>query len=86
MKTKLISSIAIVLISMAIVSFLNGNDSSELSDVQLSNIEALSGDGEGSDESNYGPAKEVKCVNGKQHKKICMCEPGYPPCTETDCY
>ncbi|MDE6143301.1 MAG: hypothetical protein K2F94_04415 [Muribaculaceae bacterium] len=34
---------------------------------------------------NAGPGKEVKCAGGL-HKKICMCQPGYPGCTESDCY
>lgn len=54
----------------------------EKSDLVLANIEALAGYESG---KNYGPADEVRCAGG-QHKKICLCKPGYPECTETDCY
>ena len=53
-----------------------------VSDLALSNAEALD---TGEESSNYGPADQVKCVGGL-HKKICLCKPGYPACTETKCY
>lgn len=53
-----------------------------VSDLALSNAEALATVEES---SNYGPADQVKCAGGL-HKKICLCKPGYPACTETKCY
>ena len=53
-----------------------------VSDLALSNAEALA---TGEESSNYGPADQVKCAGGL-HKKICLCKPGYPACTETKCY
>lgn len=55
----------------------------EKSDIVMANIEALASNESGA--KNYGPADEVRCVGGR-HKKICLCKPGYPECTETDCY
>lgn len=53
-----------------------------VSDLALSNAEALA---TGEESSNYGPGDQVKCAGGL-HKKICLCKPGYPACTETKCY
>ena len=53
-----------------------------VSDLALSNAEALA---TGEESSNYGPADQVICAGGL-HKKICLCKPGYPACTETKCY
>ena len=53
-----------------------------VADLALSNAEALA---TGEESSNYGPADQVKCAGGL-HKKICLCKPGYPACTETKCY
>ena len=53
-----------------------------VSDLALSNAEALA---TGEESSNYSPADEVKCAGGL-HKKICLRKPGYPACTETKCY
>lgn len=50
-------------------------------DLALSNAKAL----DTGEKSSNGPADEVKCAGGL-HKKICLCKPGYPACTETKCY
>ena len=52
-----------------------------VSDLALSNAKAL----DTGEKSSNGPADEVKCAGGL-HKKICLCKPGYPACTETKCY
>lgn len=58
------------------------NQEVEMSDLEMANVEALA---QKEYSKNYGPGKEVKCASDL-HKKICMCEPNYPECTESDCY
>lgn len=83
MKNAFKIMLALALILVAGYNVYTSQQEVETSDLVVANIEALAGDGESG--KNYGPGDEVKCAGGL-HKKICLCKPGYPECTETDCY
>lgn len=80
------SNIKIVLVSAFIIvagyNVYASNEKVEKSEIVMANVEALAGD---ESNINYGPADVVKCAGGL-HRKICLCKPGYPQCTETECY
>lgn len=82
MKNVFKPMLALAFITLVSYNVYSSQQKAVISDLALSNVEALDN---GEESSNYGPAKQVKCAGGL-HKKICMCEPGYPACTETNCY
>ena len=85
MKTKSIL-VALFLVLTGYIAYsttAKTSNNDDYSEITLASINALTSGESGA--SNYGPAKETKCI-GKGHKKICMCEPNYPACTESDCY
>jgi hypothetical protein len=84
MRKLIFSALTLAAIGTALCFSHSSNENSEYSDLAMAAVEANAATEPGSG-VNYGPAREVKCT-GKQHKKLCMCEPGYPECTETDCY
>jgi Tfp pilus assembly protein FimT len=61
---------------------LNSQDNSELSDIQLANVEALAQE---STTGNTGPGQVVDCGGwGTGSKKVCLCSNSHP-CTESPC-
>ena len=58
------------------------NQEVEMSDLEMANVEALA---QKEYSKNYGPADVKKCASGL-HKKICLCHPNYPECTESGCF
>ena len=88
-KFKILLGVLFAIVIVAAIAFFNiqlGAKKANFSDIFLSSITALAKD-EG-DEENYGPVHFEECGGPLNFtkKKICMCEPDHPACTETDCF
>ena len=55
----------------------------ETSDLVVASIEAVA---QSESANNYGPSYDKPCAQEGYTKKLCRCLPGYPVCTETDCF
>jgi hypothetical protein len=87
MKKIILGGVAAIVIAvMAAVNVSMNSQNENLSDLALANVEALAA-GEGTGSGNTGPAEIVDCAGwGTGSRKICMCQPNYPSCTETSCF
>lgn len=83
MTKKLIFTAILATIATIAVLTAKSTQNAKESELLMASIEAVAQSEPG---KNFGPAKIEKCANKTQHMKLCMCQPGYPECTETPCF
>lgn len=82
-KIYLVASVLMTSIAICILADNQGlSEGTENTDLTMASIEALTREEDG---KNYGPVDLIECKYGG-HRKICLCEPDFPECTETSCF